>query len=88
MARPAPLPEDLPQPDRRDGASHPRDTDRLFGQAAAEAGGEPGHGEVGGEEIEGREPGGRGNEKAGGDAAGQEQEGERVGENGAAGAGD
>ena len=30
-------PEDIPQPDRREGAPHPRDTLRLFGQEAAEA---------------------------------------------------
>jgi DNA polymerase III subunit delta' len=30
-------PSDLPEPDRIEGAPHPRDTRRLFGQAAAEA---------------------------------------------------
>ncbi|MEM8958359.1 MAG: DNA polymerase III subunit delta' [Pseudomonadota bacterium] len=29
--------EDLPEPDRREGAPHPRETPRLFGQEAAEA---------------------------------------------------
>ena len=29
--------DDAPQPDRIDGARHPRDTPQLFGQSAAEA---------------------------------------------------
>jgi DNA polymerase-3 subunit delta' len=36
MAR-SPAPADLPEPDRAEGAPHPRDTPRLFGQARAEA---------------------------------------------------
>ncbi|MEM1360416.1 MAG: DNA polymerase III subunit delta' [Pseudomonadota bacterium] len=28
--------DDIPEPDRREGAPHPRETDRLFGQSAAE----------------------------------------------------
>jgi DNA polymerase III subunit delta' len=30
-------PEDIPEPDRAEGAPHPRETVRLFGQEAAEA---------------------------------------------------